>query len=315
MVRRKADTGDRPRTWGDELAYWRSASGLRQDELAKLMNIHQTRVSQFELGKSPPTLEDATRFDNALHAGGQLIRSYELVAPYLHDYHPDWFQEFAKSEAQASVIRELHTGRVSGLLQTESYMRALFAAHNENLGTAEIDALVQGRLDRQERLLLPRDAPILVSIQEQATLERVIGGPDVMLAQLNHLLARMRRRNVVVQVLPFDAAASARMSGMVLLEMPSGRSRVYSESLTRGHFIDEPEQVRNWAADYDRIRAAALSEAESVRLIHRVMRGLRIHVPGARPDERDLAQEQPLGRKRRQLRRSGPRLPPPRPRA
>ncbi|MFI6848379.1 helix-turn-helix transcriptional regulator [Kitasatospora sp. NBC_00085] len=313
MARRKVDPGDRPRTWGDELAHWRQAAGLRQDELAVMVSIHQTRVSQFELSKAPPTLKDAAMFDKALGAGGHLVRSYELVAPYLHDYHPDWFQEFARSEAKALAIRELHTGRISGLLQTESYMRALFDAQNGDLGPEEIDSLVRARLERQERLLIGGNEPFLIAIQEQATLERPIGGPAVMREQLQHLLARMQRRNVVVQVLPYAAAASVRMSGMVLLEMPNGRSRIYSESLDRGHFIDEPDQVRSWVADYDRIRAAALSEAESVRLIRGIMRGLNAHVPGPRSDDRTVAQEQLLRRQRRQLHRGGPRLPPPRP--
>lgn len=314
MARRKVDPAERPRTWGDELAHWRQASGLRQDELAQLVNIHQTRVSQFEVGKAPPTLKDAAMFDRALGAGGQLVRSYELVAPYLHDYHPDWFQEFARSEAKARVIQQLQTGRISGLLQTERYMRTLFAEENESLSSSEIDDMVTGRMERQRLLLLPKDAPLIISVLEQATLERVIGGPEVMAEQLQYLIDTMSRPNVIIQVLPYSAAVRAWMPGMVLLEMPNGRRRVYSESLNRGHFIDDAAEVRRWATGYDRARAAALSDAESAQLIHRIMRGLSNGVPSPRLGERDVAQEQLLGRQRRRVHRGGPRLPPPRPR-
>ncbi|WP_307853442.1 helix-turn-helix transcriptional regulator [Kitasatospora sp. RG8] len=313
MARRKVDPGDRPRTWGDELAHWRQAAGLRQDEVAGLVNIHQTRVSQFELSKAPPTLKDAEMFDRALGTGGQLVRSYELIAPYLHDYHPDWFQEFAKSEAKAVVIRQLQTGRISGLLQTERYMRALFVEENEGLAPNEIDDMVTGRMERQRLLLLPDEAPLIISILEQATLERVIGEPDVMAEQLQHLIDMMSRPNVIIQVLPYRAAARAWMPGMVLLEMPNGRRRVYSESLNRGHFIDDAAEVRRWAAHYDRARAAALSDSESLQLIHRIMRGLSNSVPSPRSDERDVVQEQLLGGKRRRVHRGGPRIPRPRP--
>lgn len=275
-----------------------------------MVNIHQTRVSQFELSKSFPILKDVVRFDRALNAGGQLVRSFELVAPYVSEYHPDWFQDFARSEAKARAIRELHTGRISGLLQTEGYMRALFEAHNPDLAPEELDDLVRGRLARQQRLLRPDGPPRLIVLQEQATLERAVGGDGVMRGQLRHLLAVMRRPNVILQVLPYEEAARVRMSGFVLLELADGGDRAYSESLDRGHFIDEPEQVESWAADYDRIRAAALSEAQSAHMIRRIMRGLGSHVPPGRP----VAQEQLLGRQRRQLHRGGPRLAPQRPR-
>ncbi|MFE7188071.1 helix-turn-helix domain-containing protein [Kitasatospora sp. NPDC057541] len=314
MARRKVEPGDRPRQWGDELAFWRKAAGLSQEELAQIVNMHQTRVSQFELGKALPTMRDVVQFDKALNAGGQLIRSYELVAPYLHDHHPDWFQEYVRSEAKARTIRELQTGHMSGLLQTERYMRALFADGNDTLGPDEVDSLVKGRLERQTRLFAGDNPALLISVLEQATLERRVGNAEVMLEQLQHVLDSMSRRNIIVQVLPFASASRAWFPGMVLLELPKGRHRVYSESLDRGHFIDEVDQVEHWSTDYDRARASALSESESIDLIHGIMRGLSNDVPSDRSEWRPMVQEQLLRAKRRQLRRGGPRLPPRRPR-
>ncbi|MFF2659356.1 helix-turn-helix domain-containing protein [Kitasatospora sp. NPDC058032] len=314
MARRKVEPGDRPRQWGDELAFWRKSAGLSQEELAQMVNMHQTRVSQFELGKAFPVRRDVELFDTAVGAGGQLVRSFELVAPYIRDYYPDWFEEFTRSELKARIVRELQAGRISGLFQTEDYMRTLFTAQVPNRTPDEIDTMVQRRVERQKRVIWSTAPPRVLVIQEQATLERTVGGPAVMFGQLQHLLTVMQLPHVTVQVLPFSATEVIRMQEMMMLDTIDGRRRVYSESINRGHFIDEEVEVDLWDAVYDRARAAALSVSESVDLISRIMRGLSNHVRGHRSVDRTLVQEQLLRGERRRLHRGGPRLPPHRPR-
>ncbi|MGW6916713.1 helix-turn-helix domain-containing protein [Kitasatospora sp. NPDC054939] len=315
MANRRSVQVKRSRTWGDELAFWRLERGLKQDELGRMVNVHQTRVSQFELGKAVPTPRDALMFDRALETGGHLVRAYELVSDFIRNQHPDWFQMFVALEREAVSLRGLHDGRISGLLQTEAYMRTLFCAYAPNRPPAEIDAMAHARLERQDRFFSSDDPPLFISLLEQATLERTIGGPVVMREQLRHLLAVMEHPNVIIQVLPFEATASALMTEMIIIETRDGHQRVYSESLSSGHFTDDEKQVRHLSTVYDRARAAALSEADSARLIQRIMRGLNRHVPNPRPEHSSVAQEQLLAGRRRVLHRGGPRIARPRPRA
>lgn len=301
----------RPKTWGEVLKEHREAAGLTQTELADRVITHQTTISHLESGRTVPTEQWARRLDEALGSGGHLLTAFELVSPYLSAPHPnwDWFEDFTKAEAQARRIYELQTGRISGLLQTETYMRALFVASNP-LETEElIDDRVRARRDRQARLFTA-DAPLLVSILDEATLRRVVGSRAAMRDQLEHLLFMGGRSNVIIQVIPFGEGESTHMpmSGMVTLELPNGQRSIYSESLSRGHFMEDAGQVSRYLADYDRSRAQALSQTESAELIQRVLKGLDDHDPTPEPLRRDLDEEQPLRWQQRQLHRVGPRV-------
>ncbi|GAB2709718.1 hypothetical protein GCM10010442_31610 [Kitasatospora kifunensis] len=110
----------------------REEKGLTQAQLADLMTTHQTMISHLELGKSQPDEQWARRLDEALGAGGRLLTAFKLVEPYLSQPHPNWdaYEEYRKVEAKVVRSYDLSTGRLSGLLQIEPYMRALFTAHN-----------------------------------------------------------------------------------------------------------------------------------------------------------------------------------------
>jgi transcriptional regulator with XRE-family HTH domain len=116
-----------PMRWGDLLAELRISAGLTQKEVADQLITHQTMISHLEMGKVAPTLEWARRLDRVLGTGTQLTRAFELLEPFLGQPHPswDWIGEFTRAEGQSRRIHELQTGRVSGLLQTEGYMRAV----------------------------------------------------------------------------------------------------------------------------------------------------------------------------------------------
>ncbi|TQF03842.1 helix-turn-helix transcriptional regulator [Kitasatospora acidiphila] len=286
-------------TWGDVLRMIREERGLTQAQLADLVKAHQTMISHLELGKVQPDEKWARLLDEMLQAGGRLITAFKLVEPYLALPSPNWnaYEEYRKLETQAVRLYDLSTGRLSGLLQTEEYTRALFAAHFDS--AEQIEERVRERLARQERLF---SAGLqLVSVIDEAVLWRAVGSRALMRDQQAHLLSVMQRKNVVIQVLPFGEGETTRMpmSGMIILEQGNGQRRVYSESLDQGHFIDNARQVSRYVDEYDRVRGEALSRTDSAEVIRSVME--------EQADDRNhLDQEQPFGRDRRPVRRMRP---------
>ena len=84
----------------------------------------------------------------------------------------------------------------------------------------EIEQFVHVRLTRQERLV--SDSPLrLWAVLSEAVLLQQVGGPEVMRAQVKHLLDAAERPNVTIQVLPFSRGAHASMFGpYVVLGFP-----------------------------------------------------------------------------------------------
>jgi hypothetical protein len=95
---------------------------------------------------------------------------------------------------------------------------------------------------------------------------------------------------------------------MSLITLPDGHKWVYSESLDRGHFNDDPAVYARHSQTYDVLRADAPSARESAALISDVMEGYEHHGQ-ARAERGDLDQEQLQRRQRRRLHRIRPRIP------
>ncbi|MDG4828668.1 Scr1 family TA system antitoxin-like transcriptional regulator [Solwaraspora sp. WMMD1047] len=102
------------------------------------------------------------------------------------------------------------------------------------------------------------------------------GGPDVMREQLAHVVAVAQdMRHVSIQVLPFDQGIFPGMlASFTLMDFrPPDGSIVFSEGLT-GAIHEETEEAARYRIIFDELRAAALSKADSIRLMEQLMHEL-----------------------------------------
>lgn len=298
--------------FGGEFRHAREAAAYSQAGLAKLLHCDRTLITRIENGGRIPQEKFIKQCDEVLLMGGVLIRIWKRVDWYAEVEHPDWFQRFAQMEAEAVAIRAYQVSRIYGLLQTEEYARALFtrgaAAGNPDL----IEERVAARMSRQHRFLAD-DGPLLVVVLDESAIRRNVGGSAVMRGQLEHLLEVSRRPNIAIQVAPFESADLAPpKTSMTLIKLPDGHEWVYSESLGRGHFSDDPSVLVRHAQIYDVLRTDVLSGRESTALITSAMEGYSAH-DESRSQHGDLAQEQLQRGRRRRVHRGGPRIPGPRP--
>jgi hypothetical protein len=263
-----------------------------------------------EAGARVPQDTFAKKCDEALGTGGVLMRMWGRIDWYPQVEHPDWFRRRAEMDEVAVMVREYQERVVPGLLQTEDYARALFSrvARGE-----EVEERVRARLSRQRRFLSD-SGPLYVVILDESCLRNVLGSPAVMRDQCAHLLGVGQRPNIRIQVAPADRPDLVRPNApMSLIKMPDRHEWVYSESLDRGHFNDDPASYERHSQTYDVLRADAPSAPESAALISDAMERYE-HDEQARAHRGDLDQEQLQRRQRRQLHRSRARFPRHRPR-
>ncbi|MEV0218504.1 helix-turn-helix transcriptional regulator [Streptomyces sp. NPDC050704] len=314
MSRRNAEGGAAATTaavFGEVLKHFREAADLTQEGLARQIPCDRSHVARVEAGTRVPQDTFAKSCDELLGTGGVLGRLWGRIDWYPQVEHPDWFRRRAEMDAVAVDLREYQEGVVPGLLQTEDYARALFGRRLAS--PDEVEERVRARLSRQRRFL-EADGPFYSVVLDESCLHNLVGTPAVMRDQCAHLLRVGQRPGIHIQVVPSGLPGVVRPNGsMSLITLPEGHQWVYSESLDRGHFNDDPAVFASHSQTYDVLRADAPSARESAALISDVMERYEHHGQ-ARAERGDLDQEQLQRRQRRQLRRSGPRFPHPRPR-
>ncbi|MFJ1792249.1 helix-turn-helix domain-containing protein [Kitasatospora griseola] len=298
-----------PGFFASELSEARERAGLSQGELARLIPCDRSLISRIEAAERVPQEDFVHACDKLLGTAGMLLRVWQKVPWHREVEHPDWFRRFAEMEAEATMLREYQVTLVSGLLQTPAYARALFARGEATPDRDRIDERVEARLSRQRRFLEGVDGPLLVVVLDEAVIGRMIGGPEVMAEQLRHLLALAQRPNIILQVAPLGMGERTPAgTSLTLVTLPGGQEYVYSESLDKGHFIRDQQEIARHSRAYDRLRADALSAPESARLIRLVMEGLLNHEPKDRPVRRAVGQVVSQRQQWRAVRRSSLRL-------
>ncbi|MEU3302367.1 helix-turn-helix transcriptional regulator [Streptomyces sp. NPDC006678] len=259
--------------FGLELKRRREAAGLTQGELGRRVFVSGGYIGQFEQAIRKPQKDVAGRIDEVLQTDGFFERMWlKLIAgsPYT-----EYFAYVAELERLATKICEYAPAVVPGLLQTAEYARAVYEASNPLAAEEYIEEMVRARMDRAP-ILNDATRPVYWGVLHETTLRVPVGGPAVIAGQLDHLAAMVRQRKVLAQVLPFSAGAHPQMGKTLkLLEFEDAPPTAYAEAVLSGNLLDDPAVVKRAQADYDLLRAAALSPEASLALIESVAEDYR----------------------------------------
>jgi hypothetical protein len=177
------------------------------------------------------------------------------------------YTTFIGLEAEASKIKSFEVGVLPGLLQTEDYARALIVGGSPKISPAEVDSRVKVRMQRQD-ILTGSDPAHLWAVVDEAAIRRAVGGPDVMRAQLEHLLELMELPNVMLQVLPFNAGAHPGVAGpFTILQFADAADApaAYVETIAGELFVEE--EVEQYAAAFGELTEKALKRKATIAVI------------------------------------------------
>jgi hypothetical protein len=106
---------------------------------------------------------------------------------------------YADWEQNATRIVEVAPLLVPGLLQISDYVHAIMT--DAGVPSGEIAARVTSRLGRREAIDKAKPAELLVLLG-QGALNQDVGGKDVTVAQLRHLLKMAKRPNISIRIVP-----------------------------------------------------------------------------------------------------------------
>lgn len=266
----------RRRKLGTELRRQRDLAGLTSGEAARLVGWHQSKVSRIETGRSSVRPEDVATLLDAYGVGDPELR--ELLdalagegaqGGWWQEYRevlPSTYRDFITLETDARRARTLETTVVPGLLQTPAYARELTRSVLPQLAPRQVEALVDVRIARQA--VLRADPPLeLWAVLDEAVLRRGVGGPEVMAAQLRHLVEIGSLPHVRLQVLPFSAGGHIGVTGpFVIFSFPriADLDVVVLDHLTSSLYLDRKEDLRAYSAAFDRLHSHALPHEDSL---------------------------------------------------
>jgi len=153
---------------------------------------------------------------------------------------------------------------VPGFLQTPSYAQGLMSAITEFQGTPDdVELAVAARMRRNR--VVGSEGHRFTMLLEESVLRYRIGGPDVMSAQLGHLLSCTALPNVRIGIIPF--AADARPMWTLEAFTVFDDTRVHVETLTAQVTVTAPGEVVVYLRAFDQLARLAVYGADARALI------------------------------------------------
>lgn len=276
----------RRRRLGLELRRLREQAGMTCEEVGRHQDCSGPRISRIEtghIGIRPGEVRELLDLygvtDECTREALISIAKDARKKGWWHQYSdvlPAWFEARVGLEAEATVLKEYETQFVPGLLQTKEYAHAILRAGQPTAADDEIERQVELRLDRQQ-LLKRDDPPQLWVVLSEAVLRIRVGGPEVLRAQLEHLIAMNELPHVTIQVLPLTSDAHAMPIGsfsILAFREPADPDVVYLDYLTGCLYLESPEEVARYVLAFDHLRVDAVAAARSMELIRQAARDL-----------------------------------------
>ncbi len=260
---------------GTRLRRLREASNLTTAQAAEAIRATHSKISRLERGRTAARPRDVADLLSLYGVTDEAEREKLLALTraastqgwwqQYSDILPRWLELYIGLEKAASVIRTYEVQFVHGLMQTEDYARAVILISKASASAEEVERRVSLRMQRQQLLTQPR-APELWAVLDEAALCRSPDGPDVMRAQLRHLLLLTDLPNVTLQIVPFDVGPHAAAGGpFTILRFPEPDlpDVVYLEQLNSALYLDQPDDVTDYVTVMDRLCVQAATGTAS----------------------------------------------------
>jgi transcriptional regulator with XRE-family HTH domain len=268
----------RRRELGARLRALRTERGLTVDHVADVLMCSPSKVSRMETGQRGATLRDVRDLCDLYGVTDEAERD-RLMRLAREAKQTGWWQShdlesfatYVGLEAEAAAIKYYQSTIVPGLMQTPDYARSIHEASIPGIAPERIDELIEVRLTRQQ-LLTQSPSVHVEAVFDEAVLHRVVGGPQVMKAQLDHFTKVASLPNVTIQVIPYIVGAHPAMDSTfnILDFAGSVPSVVYVEGLVGWIYVERPPEIDRYEQVFDHLRAIASSPEQSIDLIARV---------------------------------------------
>ncbi len=117
-------------------------------------------------------------------------------------------------------------------------------------------------------MLTRREPANLLALVGEAAIRQEIGGRDVVLDQMHHLLNYAQMPTVDLRIVSSTAGWSPALEGpFVLIDFDDERPIVHVENRRAGLFFHEPDDIEAYRNAVDRVKSVAMSPADTTKLI------------------------------------------------
>lgn len=198
----------RPDELSTTLRRLRSDADLSGMEAARRAGYSQPKISRFETARQVPTTEEVRALCRVYSAPPEVRdRLLELAADLtggtvraraVLSHGARYMQHrVGKIEQASELVRSFTPTIVDGLLQTPDYVRAM---GSHRLAGADLESFVASRADRQQILDTDRQFQKIIT---EGALRWHLGSPQIMAAQLEHLIDASHRPNLRLGIIPW----------------------------------------------------------------------------------------------------------------
>lgn len=269
---------------GTELRKLREAAGLKATEAADLLGVNSVQMSQIESGIAGVSEERVRRLASHYSCSDE-----ELIAALANmatDRTKGWwdayrgliptsFLDLSELDHNATRLREVAVLYVPGLLQTETYARAVFSSKVPELTAEEVDLRVRHRMERKKVIERHSPLPYEAVVHEAALRIRVHDRASAR-AQLAQILHLTEAEHITVRVIPFDLDGFSRASSaMTYASGPVPKlDTVVLDVPHRAAFIDAEAQLAAFRTRFRMVEGVSLTPDRSQDFIHRLTKEL-----------------------------------------
>jgi hypothetical protein len=257
---------------GRALKRLRVAAGYTtQAALAARLDGHgEDSVQKAETGYQLPTDDLILRWLDTCDASAldrELIADLAEHAREAEPIIPHFAEPWLEVEPEAAIIRAWALDVLPGLLQTYDYAFAMFITGGLDEDRAAARAAARAK---RAAILDGPDGTRLTAILHEPILHCRVGTPDIMMGQLEHLLAMVDRPRVIIQVVREAGYFPGRRGQF---QIASGRAIPYTLNMNtvRDQTTNDPAVVDEATVLFEDIRSYACNVAESRALIQEAL--------------------------------------------
>jgi transcriptional regulator with XRE-family HTH domain len=263
-----------------ELRRLRGLRDLPQQQAARSCGWSGARLSYLENGQQQVTEGDLDK----------LLELYEVPVDQRDRYYAavnrshasawwerfeflidDWISLYVGLEQGAREILTYETSIVPGLLQTPEYATTIMRSGLRHRSSREIARLVELRTARQA-ILTDGDQPTkLEVVLDESVLRRSPDDPEILRAQLEHLLEMVERQNVTVRILPMEGGLQTFSPGAFsILTFPWDQPDpgiVYLEHRGGAQYLEEFDEIERYALAFEGLTDLSLDLETSLATV------------------------------------------------
>jgi transcriptional regulator with XRE-family HTH domain len=202
-------------TLGRRLRGLRETAGLSGKNLAKQLGWQPSKISRIELARQSASPADITEWVAATGARAEERSTLLGLLDQSREDQQTNRQRTRHGQAamqagynalaeRSTLIRQLQTAVVPGILQTSDYARAILTAASRlhEVPVPDVEEAVATRMARQQYLYSPRRFEFLIA---EPVLRWGVAPPNIMRAQIDRLQSVVGLPNVRLGIIPLGA--------------------------------------------------------------------------------------------------------------